>query len=152
MLGKHRTKEGQEMLIAEMDDSHLINTLLLMLDNLSKFRSALDDPNQSVDPLTARLNSRTRIDVDTAATYIRAGLEKAQPYLAELFLRGMEMGQVPEVRKRLRFVAGRSAALPHQDLLLAPAQKYRPKHVNRDMYDAEIDYEDIREAGDPLNF
>lgn len=89
MIGKHTTIDGKTMLIAQMKDSHLENTIELYLKKIEGAKDILE-AKVSVSKFRGSLYG---FDDNTLAMkakkQIRALTGKLLPYLAEAMLRGI---------------------------------------------------------------
>ena len=89
MYEEHRTKDGKEMLICQMDDKHLGNTINLFLNKLGEAKRLLT-LEISENKFKSALRGRSSKDLTKAAERaIREITEKLYPYLAESMLRGI---------------------------------------------------------------
>jgi hypothetical protein len=105
MLEKHRTKDGTTMLIAQMDDQHLINMINSMLRKVQEAQRA----SQNMDKATAfqrRLYNLPEVTEEEVADVTRAVIQGLYPYLAEAYLRDL-----PGPRLALVEILGRSDAI-----------------------------------------
>lgn len=105
MLRKHCTRDGRKMLIAEMSDEHLQNTVKLKMANIAKLQRGLVEAPQ-INPYHARLYGMPKLDIDEAAEHSRQIIDSLYPYLSELYLRGLN-----DLAKPLRKLIGRSGQL-----------------------------------------
>ena len=110
----HKTKAGETMLIGQMTDSHLHNSILLFLrkieDAMALIKNpALDDPmvaifHQAVDPARVKAQAEQTIKVCVAAI---------QPYLMEAYMRP---DLVAVVSEEMRATFGRSGPMSKIDV------------------------------------
>lgn len=105
MLERHFTRDGNQMLIAEMDDNHLQNLVKLKIAQLGKLQGQMAE-NPKMSEFQARLYGVETVDVEKAARESRRIIEGLYPYLAELYLRNLTDLVAP-----LRRVVGRSGQL-----------------------------------------
>lgn len=88
MLEKHVTREGNELLIAEMSNEHLVNFVNMLLNRASAVK------NQSMtipqNNYTRKLYGLREVSEEQAAMEVREIIRKLYPYLAELYLRGID--------------------------------------------------------------
>lgn len=117
MLEEHYTREGNKMLIAEMDDNHLQNLVKLKIAQLGKLQSQMSE-NPTMSEFQSRLYGVETVDVKAAARESRNIIKSLYPYLAELYLRGLT-----DLIEPLRKVIGRNGQLVVGGLLL-------PAHVD----------------------
>ena len=89
MLAQHTTREGKTMLIAQMDDTHLLNTIRL---KVSRMADMLELASIEQDEYTTALYGLRAIDLTTVAVHVRTAIIYLYPYLAELGFRGLEVG------------------------------------------------------------
>lgn len=113
----HRTREGVELLIAEMDDEHLLNTINFWLSKLRRARAAVDAPQRTgFNKLLYRTYEQE--DTEWAESAIEEFYIMAPRYFMEALLRDLDLN--PEVRI-LQEVMGRSQRL--MDRVLIPYQE-----------------------------
>lgn len=127
MLSEHTDRQGHAMLICEMSDSHLVNTVNLLInriENLSRQTS------QVRSPYMAGLYGVKEMDDHESGEASRQIVMKLQPYLAELWLRShsdVVANAAPSLRQRLQTVLQREGQLvinrPDEQALLAPIDK-----------------------------
>ncbi|WGV29197.1 hypothetical protein [Halotia branconii] len=97
MFETHTTKDGQSMLICQMEDRHLSNTIKSFCREIEKCRKILTQPtaeNQLIavfNPTYSQANLKSQ-----AEKQLKNYHQKLQPYLAEAFLRRLNL--VNEVR------------------------------------------------------
>lgn len=96
MLETHYTATGQKLLIAEMSDQHLVNTVKLILDGIEQRNKMLASAS-GLSEYQAKLYSVEVMDVAAVAKKNRTAIQKLYPYLAELYLRDMHQ-LVPAVQ------------------------------------------------------
>lgn len=92
MFQKHKTKDGRKMLICEMTNRHLSNTISMLLTQLRQVNDALDGNakfNATPSQIAMRGVRKASLDFDELAKMQRIIVDKLYPYLAEAFLRGM---------------------------------------------------------------
>jgi hypothetical protein len=95
MLYKHTTREGQTMLVCEMETSHILNTCLLGARNAMTIVSQVGIVHTKKDIYAAHLYGRknTReVSPQEAAAHVSQVLYALYPYLAELYFRQSELG------------------------------------------------------------
>jgi hypothetical protein len=105
MLEEHYTREGNKMLVAEMEDSHLQNLVKLRIAQLGKLQSQMSE-NPAMSEFQSRLYGVETVDVKAAARESRNIIKGLYPYLAELYLRGLT-----DLVEPLRKVIGRDSQL-----------------------------------------
>lgn len=109
MLEEHRTKDGNVMLIAEMTDSHLKNTIKLFIRKMMEVRHACATQPE-LGPMERAMYGISEADPTEGGRLLRVITQKLYPYLAELFLRGID--EDSEIRLALvEAVGGRSHAV-----------------------------------------
>lgn len=94
---KHTTKDGKTMLIAEMDNNHLSNTINLICSRISDIAQILD----SGTPLKSMTKSQAvmlnidevykEIDEEHLEDILHSATEHLQPYVFEASLRDMNV-------------------------------------------------------------
>lgn len=110
----HKAANGQLTYIAEMDDEHLTNTILLLLNNFKIATAALsagDDSN-----LNSVLFERRTLSKDKAKRLIKNMYESLPAYVMEANIRGMD------VREDLQNAFGRDRKLGDVPMFLLPAE------------------------------
>ena len=89
----HTTKDGSKMLICQMDDSHLKNTINYMIREINKQKANLS-ASVEITPLKSALYGIKKEDVSGRAhRAIPKMVELMFPYLAEAMLRGMDFSK-----------------------------------------------------------
>lgn len=112
MLERHTTRDGQTMLIAQMENSHLMNYINMRLRKMLEVKeSARIIPT---DNYTRRLYGLRAVTEEEAADVNRMALMALYPYLAEAYLRGLD-----EPRQLLIEVLGRDSFVG--DKMMLPA-------------------------------
>lgn len=102
---KHVTRQGVEMDVREMADSHLVNTVNMVLDKLGDAKVALE----AKDSKFLRLAGEQAHDQEAAARYVTSATKALPGYIYEMVLRDLDVKPVGE---KLRGVLGRSAQAP----------------------------------------
>lgn len=109
----HRTREGVELLIAEMGDEHLLNTINFWLSKIERARASVDAPKRTgFNKLLYRYSEED--ESDWAETAIEEFYIMAPRYFMEAVIRGLNIHE--EVR-RLQVVMGRDQRLVDRPLL-----------------------------------
>ena len=99
----HRTREGVEILIAEMGDEHLFNTINFWLSKMERARASVDAPRRTgFDKLLYRYSNED--ESEWAETAIEEFYIMAPRYFMEALIRGLDCTRVI---KRLQEVMGR---------------------------------------------
>jgi hypothetical protein len=104
MLEKHMTKEGNVLLVAEMEDSHLENLIAMFLVKIIKNKRMIN--GQALDPYQAALYNIPKHSAESLAKENRELIGRLYPYLAEAYLRGLSGN-----RQQLVEAMGRGAAI-----------------------------------------
>ena len=90
MKKTHTTKEGREILIASMEDSHLRNMVNLLLDELVKCKQALTLKVEDLDEWQSALMDVNPKKLKNQAKQRLNGLiDKLEPYMFECMIRGI---------------------------------------------------------------
>jgi hypothetical protein len=120
MINVHVTRERNRMLIAEMEDDHLTNFIMLKLRAIAAVKAACKE-EPSMDEYTARLYGAKRVSVDEAADISRMEIRALYPYLAEVLMRGDSVRNtvVPALRETLGRAEGPMATGNPVALLIA---------------------------------
>lgn len=90
---RHRTKDREEMSIMEMADSHLNNTIMMILRKTLQKREAVDKANKSAssNAFQNKLRGRKEIDIDEAAESINRNVILVGLYITDAVRRGMDV-------------------------------------------------------------
>lgn len=136
MLEHHQARDGRVLLIAQMDDSHLQNTIKLYLRRLNEARS-LAQVQFNDDPFERALYGVKEIKPEQAGEVAAIIIRKMYPYLAELTLRGGDA----EISALLAEAVGRYGPLSSQAIAL-PAPDTWPDDGD-DWGRYPIDHDDI---------
>lgn len=113
MLEQHTTRDGTTMLIAQMDDRHLLNTIKLFSKALPEFRN-IAESNESVSMDDILYNVPEEMSPEDAIVLWRNTVRHLQPYLAEALLRDAIRDDVAALmQERIQ----RSTALPRRETL-----------------------------------
>lgn len=94
MYETHRTTEGREMLIAEMDDSHLLNTINLFCRRLAQAIQIMNrEENLVTDKVIAHLQPRYSAAnlMAKARQELTKADQKIAAYIVEATLRGLNI-------------------------------------------------------------
>ena len=110
----HKTKAGETMLIGQMTDSHLQNTIRLYLRRIEDAMALIKNPVLD-DPMVAIFHDvvapeRVKAQAEEA---IKARVAAIQPYLMEAFMRP---DLVAIVSEEMRATFGRSTPMPKIDV------------------------------------
>lgn len=100
----HYTADGGSILIAAMDDQHLLNTIALFCRKMENVRSAVDQQG-TASAFERALYGFDTVSAEDAASMIRQGIETVAPYVFEAALRGLD------VRADLQAAIGRAGQL-----------------------------------------
>jgi len=120
MLDAHISKDGTSMLICQMSDRHLANTIRVYCRLIDKARRL----NQitRLSPLEMRIYGLPKVNEDTVGEAIRRLIEKMVPYLAEAYIRP-DLASTDLV-DQVRLAIGRTGALP-----AAPIHVMSPQYL-----------------------
>lgn len=132
----HTTREGHRLAIAQMVDSHLINTILLILRRMQESTDFLTTPAPT-DPLTKVLygkDNQKRTEVAESTLVELYGL--LAPYCLEASIRGL-MGPEGPIVPKLQKAVNRIEALPGGLPSLQPSGVGAPPDVDQDDDDWE---------------
>lgn len=105
----HTTREGDSMLVCQMTDSHLTNTVKLFCKQMIEARKLLEGGSLSSDPLLEILAPQFNAKAirERAESAIKAIHEALPPYVVETALRGIDVGYL------LQEAYGRRGQLPN---------------------------------------
>lgn len=107
MYKYHTTRGGESMLVCEMTDSHLINTINLKLRKLEGILAVADQLKDS-DEYQRHLYNRQNIDPGMAADATKEIANQLEPYIMEAVLRNID----DQIRNYMQIVFGRKEAVP----------------------------------------
>jgi hypothetical protein len=85
MINRHTTKEGHEMLVAEMGDDHLLNTVSMYIRRATQAKSRMNDTSQS--EYARHLYGASQATPAEVALEVGAIMRRLTPYIAELYMR-----------------------------------------------------------------
>ena len=100
----HTTATGETILIASMEDSHLLNAIGLFCRKMEHARAAADAPSTATE-FERELYGFDSVSAKDAAAIVRQGMALLQPYVLEAALRGLD------VRADLQAAIGRTGQL-----------------------------------------
>lgn len=89
MLRIHKTKEGDRLFISQMDDTHLVNTISLIMKRICKCKNALSSKISISSFKAALYKVDTNSLVESAKERIAEETNILYPYISEAMLRGM---------------------------------------------------------------
>lgn len=89
MFRYHTTKDGQTMLICEMDDQHLVNTILLLEKKFQEIKTFSED--NVTNDYERYLYNRKVITSKELAEKTKDIAELIAPYVLEAVLRGIQI-------------------------------------------------------------
>lgn len=107
----HRTKDGEEILIAQMDDKHLLNTINFFLKKLEAAKCIVDGNESKFSQLVNGI----AYDEDSATRYIDHFNDTFGHYILEAIIRSLDIEDSIECYIAL---IGRRAALAKNVLLI----------------------------------
>lgn len=97
MFDLHQTADGRSLLICQMDDSHLMNTISMYCRNIKNARLVIEQGNVKL-PTVAKVLTGNKFDrerqVANAESTIRSSHNKLQPYVMEASLRGLNISEL----------------------------------------------------------
>ena len=140
-LFTHRTKEGQLMLILKMEDRHLINTARMLTKQAANLRDVQTLDINEIDEAMLFRGRKHITDPQQIAKMIQEKIERALPFLLEMFVRGL---QDPEIRTNLNVALNRGQVAqlkaagdvmlpplsPLENIIADSAPKTRSVHVH----------------------
>lgn len=103
----HRTRDDRTMLICEMDDNHLSNTISMFITNIGKAKTLLEmTKNGGRDDFESALfGDYKSLSKHELKKIIKDNSDRLQYYLGEAMLRGMDFS------KQLQELYGRSTSV-----------------------------------------
>lgn len=110
----HTTADGKKMLIGQMQDQHLLNTIRLYLRKIDEALTLIKNPVLS-DPMVAifhKVVSPEKVK-ETAEQTIKFSIETLQPYLMEAYIRD---DLVNTIKDEMQATFSRSSAMPEIDV------------------------------------
>jgi len=105
----HRTAKGDKLLVAEMDNGHLSNTISMFCRHIKTAKLMLQGEIKKDKFDQALFGSRYDLDEDDIKEIINKRTEQIQPYLGEAMLRGLNFTEL------LQDVFGRAEQIKFQD-------------------------------------
>lgn len=114
MYNIHTTRDGEQMLIAQMEDKHLINTIRMILRKVQSATAALSNP-VTINPMIGVFHPEMKTDEirRKAENVIRQGVDSLQPYLMEAYMRP---GMAIALQEDMQSAFGRVGRMPSIDL------------------------------------
>jgi hypothetical protein len=88
MFEKHKDRGGNVLMICEMGDSHLINTIKMILRKIKEI-SIFSMNEDNIDVYEQELYEYSKIDKKKAANLTKKASIALAPYILELCLRGL---------------------------------------------------------------
>ena len=115
----HTTRDGEQMMICCMKDSHLYNTIKLMLNRIRLCRELLFS-QQADDAMVSVFQPEHSLAAarDRAKSEMQRMHQKIQPYIMEAALRGWKLGDL------MSAAYGRSKSVPMRPIALPSADDY----------------------------
>jgi hypothetical protein len=105
----HTTRTGDRVAIAQMSDSHLFNTVRLIIRRLNEARIILENPQECSTVAKVLYGNASKQMKDQARDTIKSLYEILPHYVLELELRS---GVPDSIRSSLQEAIGRNQALP----------------------------------------
>jgi len=90
---KHKTKEGITMLIAEMEDNHLLSTINLFCNNIATFINVLDNPKELKKSQQVLYGAEVMSEGE-ASNKLVSLTDKLLPYVFEASIRGLNVADM----------------------------------------------------------
>jgi hypothetical protein len=106
MLEQHTTRDGQMMLIAQMDNEHLLNLINFRLSRAEAAMHAVEE-SATICAIDRKLYALPEITGERAAQIVRREIGALYPYISECWLRGVDT-----YRERFQQLLGREGQLP----------------------------------------
>jgi hypothetical protein len=94
MFEIHKTNNGSQMLICQMDDEHLFNTIKLFAHNLKQARVLLENPQITNGIMKAIIGNTQADAVYQAEKAIKFSDEKLRPYIVAACYRGLDVKDI----------------------------------------------------------
>jgi len=118
MLDTHVSENGSKMLIAEMEEEHIVNFCKLVLN------AAIEAKHQvarqvEMNDFHRALYEVPKRDATSVGREVRQALNRLRPYLAELFFRGESSEGVQMIRDLLKNLTDREGRLESKLFLTA---------------------------------
>jgi len=98
MFEKHKTREGQIMMICEMDDKHLLNTIIMNLRTIKDI-IFIANTTEPLDLYEAELYGHKKINKKQAAQFTKEFAKKIAPYILEATIRNIVTELIPEIQR-----------------------------------------------------
>jgi hypothetical protein len=102
MFETHTTKDGQSMLICQMEDRHLSNTIKSFCREIEKCRKVITQPSVENELIAIFNSGYSQANLkEQAVNQLKKYHQRLQPYLGEALLRGLDLS------KELKIAYGR---------------------------------------------
>lgn len=101
---KHKTKEGTTILIVEMEDSHLLNTIELFARQIKQFIDILDNPKERKKSEEVLFGKEVMSESE-ASNKLTSLTDKLVSYVFEAAIRGLD------ISKTLQAAYGRNTSM-----------------------------------------
>lgn len=95
----HKTKNGRNMQICEMDDNHLKNTINLFLSGLNTSRNILEE--KEIQTRFAKKWNKRSMNFDDAEDFIERFQERFPHYLEEALIRNLDISREIESYRKI---------------------------------------------------
>jgi len=124
----HVTKEGNKLLISEMENSHLGNTILYILRQIDTAKKMLEGKTERSEFEKAIYGNYKTMDKEDLQEIIRGRSEILQPYLGEAMLRGLDYTK--ELQETFERAEKISVHSPFESALLLEESDYEDVEDN----------------------
>lgn len=104
MFETHTTADGNRMLVCQMEDQHLKNTIRMVFRTITEMNECA--ATQPAEKLTRQFYNLKTISQKNAANLSREAIQRLYPYLVEAYLRGFD-----DIGSEFRDLLGRTSAL-----------------------------------------
>jgi len=99
--------DGRKMLICQMENDHLFNTILMLLNRLDSINRQIDGVPVNL-PKSLKMLTKNVFDDDELEVMQERTVETLYPYLAEAYLRGDQLDPNNFLRERMQEVFKRT--------------------------------------------
>lgn len=114
MFKKHKTRDGKTLLICQMDNDHLANTIKFFSRELRATRDMLNSTMSSSLNKADMAMFRRELDISEEDLIYKQEelLDKLSPYIMEAYVRGLQVDEFPNALNREQFSSlGRESGL-----------------------------------------
>lgn len=90
---QHTTRNGETILISEMEDSHLKNTISYKIKKLRMAKAILRANNEKPDEFFESIYNRPRLSKSEAKNHVKYFMKNVAPYILEMMIREEDVSE-----------------------------------------------------------